>query len=95
MKILEYQGKQNTIYQIGFTNGGIIENAMILIVISHIGIKQHHYITDLKEGLQMIAEFEHLNYTDLLIQLKTGGIFKINTKDRIPSVLINNLTKGV
>lgn len=94
MKILEYNGKQ-TIYQIGFTNGGIIENAMILIVISSNGIKQHHYITDLKEGLQMIAELEHINYTDLLIQLKTGGIFKINTKDRIPSVLINNLTKGV
>lgn len=94
MKILEYQGKQNQIYQIGFTNCGIIENAMILIVLSPNG-KEHHYISDLKEGLQMIAEFEHINYTDLLIQLKTGDIFKVNTKDIIPSVLINNLTKGV
>lgn len=80
MKILEYQGEQNTIYQIGFTNCGIIENAMILIVLSPIGIKKHHYISDLKEGLQMIAEFEHLNYTDLLIQLKTGGILKLILK---------------
>lgn len=93
MKILEYHGKQ-TIYQIGFTNCGIVENAMILIILSSNG-KQHHYISDLKEGLQMIAEFEDINYTDLLIQLKTGGIFKVNTKDIIPSVLINNLTKGV